>query len=74
MEFCLFFKRQIQLAKINYEKRKFVNKKNNPKEFFAYIDSKTKAKNSIPTLQLDGLTLDNDRAKAHAFISQFSSV
>ena len=49
-------------------------KKNNPKEFFAYIDCKTKAKNSIPTLQLDGLTLDNDRAKAHAFMTQFSSV
>jgi hypothetical protein len=58
----------------NFENELAKNCATNPKAFFAYAKSKTKTKESFPTICHNNITADNDFEKAQCFNKFFSSV
>lgn len=48
--------------------------KTNPKEFYKFVNSRTKSRSTIPELQLEDTTAITDREKAQLLNKQFASV
>lgn len=75
-KYCKYVKKETLKAKINYERKLFLNKNKSPKSFYSYVNKATK-KNSdsyIPPLVVDGETIIDDRGKADALSAQYKSV
>ena len=73
-DFCKSFKKAVQYEKANYERKKFLKRKSDPKQFFSYIENKSKTKTGIPNLRVDDQELNSDAEKVAALRAKFSSV
>ena len=62
------------LARVSYERNKFFNKSNKPKEFFNYIDKRTKTNCGIPSLKSGPVELVDNIDKAEAFNRHYGEV
>ena len=57
-----------------YEKRKFQNKSVKSKEFFNYIDRRTKSRSGVSSLNTDSGLVSNDIQKANALNIHYSNI
>ena len=73
-DYCKSFKKAVQYEKANYERKKFLKRKSDPKQFFSYIENKSKTKTGIPNLRVDDQELNSDTEKVAALRAKFSSV
>ena len=73
-DYCKSFKKAVQYEKANYERKKFLKRKSDPKQFFSYIENKSKTKTGIPNLRVDDQELISDAEKVAALRAKFSSV
>lgn len=71
---CKFVKKKVLEARKRYELLKFENKNNKAKEFFKYIDNKTKLKCNIPVIKENNIDLTSNIDKASALSRQYQSV
>lgn len=68
-------KNRIKKAKKNYERKLGNNAKNNPKQFYSYMKSKTKNKDSVGPLKTDdGCETSDDKEMAELLNGFFGSV
>ena len=56
------------------KKNKFQNKQYKPKEFFSYVDKRTKCSNRILSLKHDNNGITNDEDKCEALSQYYSDV
>jgi len=59
---------------VRYERRKFLGKNKNPKQFFDYINRRTKRAQPVANLQHDGRMISDDSEKAEILLQQYCSV
>ena len=74
MNFCVLVKNKINSCKAKYEKRKFLGKNQNPKQFFDYINRRTKRTQPVANLVHDGRIISDDSEKAEILLQQYCSV
>jgi len=72
--YCLFVKEKINASKVRYERRKFLGKNKNPKQFFDYVNRRTKRVQPVANLQHDGRIITDDSEKAEILLRQYCSV
>ena len=72
--FCKHVKKKVEEARSIYEKKKFNNRKKDAKQFFNYIDRRTKRKDNVPTLLVDDTVIIDDFLKAKTLSDQYESV
>ena len=71
-QFCKTLHSSVNSARGSYEKYKFQNKGIKPKEFFNYIDSRTKSQRGIPSLKSGSCEYLVDSDKAEALSDHYS--
>ena len=67
-------KKEVLKARQNFEKRKFLERNANQKEFFKFVDFHTKSNNQVQNLVVDDRVITDDQDKANAFAQQYNSV
>ena len=72
--FCKTLKREVESSRSNYEKRLFNVKKQNPKNFFLYIDTRTNSRSGVSPLNVNDDLITDDGEKASALSQQYRSV
>ena len=74
--FSKYVKKEVLLAKSNYEKKLFHNKGKTPKFFYSYVDraTNTKRDSHIPQLEVNGRLFKTNNEKAQALSDQYQSV
>ena len=72
--FCQFVKDKINSSKVKYERRKFLGKSENPKQFFDYVNRRTKRSQPVANLHHEGRIVSDDLEKAEILLQQYCSV
>ena len=72
--FARYLKQEVEYAKADYEKRKFLNKASNPKQFFNYINSRSKPASDVQVLHTPNSYARTPLEKCETLARQFSSV
>ena len=72
--FSRYLKHEVEFAKADYEKRKFSNKATNPKQFFNYINSRSKPASDVQVLHTPYAHACTPYEKCEILANQFASV
>ena len=71
---CRSVKAAVNFERAKYEKNRFQNKQDKPKELFSYHDKLTKSSNRILSLKLDNKEITNDEDKCEALSQYYTEI